>query len=235
MNDLGIYNKDNFKRYLQWAIRGFTQLNLYSLESFNVAYLTMDEVGRVTLPDDFIDYTKIGICKSGKIYTLGLNDDLCMSRSEECGVPLNDSFNAADDTLPAGYYFVSHFRGDNYIPALYGLTGGFAESYYRVDRKRGEIQFSSSVARSEIILEYLSSGVSLTGSTYIPRQAQEALIAFVHYKRVEFDPVSPMNLKQFHKQEFDEEFNKLNSFEHMPTAQEIMDALYKGYKATPKR
>jgi hypothetical protein len=44
-----------------------------------------------------------------------------------------------------------------------------------------------------------------------------------------------MNLKQFHKQEFDEEFNKLNSFEHMPTAQEIMDVLYKGYKATPKR
>ena len=235
LNDMGIYNKDNYYRYLQFAIRGFTKLNMFSLESIEVAYLEMSDAGAVTIPPEFISYTKIGICKNGKVLILGLNNDICISRSESCGVALNTAFDVTEERFPSGYYFSPHFRGESYLPKLYGLSGGYSQSYYRVDRERGEIQFSSSVPNSTVILEYISSGVSLSGNTYIPRQAEEALIAFVHWKRVQYDPLVSQGEKRMAKADYYEEFNQLNSFEHMPTAQEIMDAFYTGWRATPNR
>jgi len=235
LNDEGIYSKENFKRYLQWVIRGFTQLNLYNMRTLEVVTLDMSDTGVVTLPDDYIDYTKIGICVNGTILTLGLNNDLCLPRTQLCAEDVNSNFNAVNVASYGGYYFGASSWGKGASPTIFGYTGGFAESYYRIDTELRQIQFSSAVDRGEIILEYLSSGVSITGNTYIPRQAVEALIAFCHWQRVKFDPkISAAKLSMI-KQDYIEEENKLTFFENVPTMQEIQDALYETWQQGVKR
>ena len=236
LNDKNIYSKENYKRYMQWVIRAYTQLNLYNLDSIEVDYLTMSDSGAVSLPDDYIKYTKIGVCSSGRVVVLGLNKDLCTPRGAECGIDINDYFNSSDpDIVSDGYYFAPHYRSGSYIPKLYGYTGGFAESYYKVDGERRQIQFSSSVNRNEIVLEYISSGISLSGVTYIPRQAVEPLIAFCHWQEAKFDAKTPVTKLRELKNDYLEEETKLTFFENAPTIQEIQDAMYSTWSQTPKR
>ena len=99
LNDTGIYSLENYLRYMRFAVRGCTQLHLYDLNSVEVAFLDQSDVGTITLPDDYVDYTKIGVCDNrGNIYILGLNENMCLSRTEECGLPVNNLLNGSVDT-----------------------------------------------------------------------------------------------------------------------------------------
>ncbi|MBU0846811.1 hypothetical protein KKH23_06430 [Patescibacteria group bacterium] len=236
LSDLGIYDLSNYTRFLKWAARGYTKLNLYDLSNIEVVRLTMSTVGTVTLPDDFIDYTKIGIEDSrGNVYVLGLNDDMILNRTEVCSQSVNSYFNSESDTAVLdGYIFAPYFNDGEYV-TLYGISGGFADSYYRVDRERGYIQFSSSVPNGTVILEYISSGISVKGNTYIPREAQETIIAWIHWKYRDFSPQYNLSQVAMAKQTWIEERHELRDFVTIPTMQEIQDVFYESYKQTIKR
>jgi len=236
LNDMNIYSLENYVRYLKFAIRGFTKLNLFDLTNFQVAYLTMTDVGTVDLPRDYVDYTKIGYRGlNGITYILGLNDDMYFNNTVECGLPINDVLGGIADDISDSYYFLPHTTNGCRTETLYGLGGGFADSYYKVNRENDYIQFSNKVPGGEIILEYISSGISINGSTYIPLQAVEAVIAWIHWKRKQHTGTFNFNEIQSAKKVWEEERNALRDFENAFTFQEIMDVLYESYKQTAKR
>ena len=236
LNDMNIYSLENYIRYLKFAIRGYTKLNLFDLTNFQVAYLTMSDVGTVDLPRDYVDYTKIGYKGiNGTIYILGLNNEMYLNRSTECGLPINNVLGGSMDETSDYFYFVPHTINGCRTDALYGLGGGFADSYYRVDKENDLIQFSNKVPGGEIILEYISSGISVNGSTYIPLQAVEAVIAWIHWKRKQHTGTFNFNEIESAKRVWEEERNAVRDFENAFTFQEIMDVFYESYKQTTKR
>jgi len=255
-NDLGDYSTTNFQRLLQMSVQGLRQLNLYSsINNIKVAYLTVNSNQTVDLPDDYVDYTKIGFCKGGQIITLGQNDQLCLPRkSNDCGEPLssklhsvsNDAQGAANsDDFGAfspfgfgfgyGYYFAAHFRNGQYIGELFGLGGGFAQAYYRIDKENWQIALSDVVPQDEIILEYKSDGSSADGSTVVPPEAIEALTMYVHWRIIEFDKRAPAVDKQRKRALLLEEETKLRAFKLAFTMAEYYDSFYASIKSGPKR
>lgn len=234
LNEMNVYDEHDYLRLLKIAMRGFTDLSLYDMGTIRVAYLTMTDTNAVELPRDYIAYSKIGICIGGNIWTLGLRDNICLQRTERCGLKINE-LSSADTSSYATVSYINHTKNGDVVTGLYGLGGGFNVSYYREDKERGIIQFHGSVPQSEIVLEYVSNGISADGVTLIPEQAKEALIAWVNWKRKISDPQYSGNQIAMSKMEYLEEVEKLRAFEHSFTLDEMMDVFYESYKQTPKR
>lgn len=250
--ELNDYSTTNYQKYLQLAIRGYRQLRLFTLPSIKVEYLTVNtDNNTVDLPYDFVDYTKVGLCRGGTVVTLSLNESLCLPRATcKCGDSLSSVLNSTgtpDESILQnffsvqgsafnyGYFFASHFRNGQYVGEMYGMGGGFNEAYFRIDKQRHQIAFSDAIQGGEIVLEYISNGIEADGSAVIPVQAVETVIAYIHWQRLWHNPKVPMNEKILKKENYIEEETMLRHFEFAPTIDEIMDTFYASYKSSPKR
>lgn len=115
------------------------------------------------------------------------------------------------------------------------MSGGVDDAYYRFDREMGTIVFTGSVTRSQIVLEYISSGVKAIGSTMIPIECEPALRTYVLWQRIEYDTRTPLSEKQRRKNDHEEEIEALRSFQSIFTREEYKRMLAKTYRQTPKR
>ena len=243
--DIDDYSMVYQKKFMQYAILGFQDLNLYVMQSVKVAYLPVDSNTKtVDLPDDYITYTKIGYNNNGVITTFTKNDDLMLAhKTDSCGNPVNNNTGGCNDIGEltsysgyAGYYYSPHWRNGQWVGELYGGAGGRnTDGYYRIDTERRKIVFSSEVSNSEIILEYKSSGVSGDGSTIVPREYTEALRAYVHWQRKEYNDKVAQSEKERLKQRYYIEYEKVKELEVSFTIEEYFDSTRSTYKLTPKR
>lgn len=239
--DLDDYSMTRYKKYLQYAIDGFMDLNLFTMQNIKVAYLTVNANKTVDLPVDFIDYTKIGYDNGGYVNVLAKNDSLMLTRlTDDCGNTTNENTGDCDVddlTFPNyGYYFAPHYRGGQYVGELFGGIGnGKNDGEYRIDRDRRQIAFSSNLTAETIILEYKSSGIAGDGSTNIPKQCVPALLAYVHWKRKNFNDKVARSEKTALREEYYIEFEKLRNLEFSFTISEYFDSRRESYYSIPKR
>lgn len=237
-NQLGDYTQRNYDQYLQFAIEGFGQLNLFHISTIKVAHLAMNDAKVVSLPPDFIDYTKVAVCINGRLWTLSLNNNMCLPRAEVCGVPVREIITTPSNSLvlpEGGYYFADHYYNGRFVQNLYGLGGGFNMAYFRIDKERRNIVFSGSIPNDEVVLEYISTGVSKHSTTLIPYQAVAALRAYIQWQRIEFNENFSESAKERKKKQYEEECLALTCFETKFTMDEYLDMTYRNTKQSPKR
>lgn len=241
MVDLKDYAFRDHRRLLHLAAQGFTELNMFVINNVKSVLLPINENFTVDLPDDYIDYLKVGVKINGKVWTLGYNKEIALPREvNECGLTIASivecSSEITSNNFPQwGFYFSNHFRNGHYVGELYGMGGGFNIAYYRIDPEKRQIVLTDSVPKGFVILEYLSSGVSAEGATTVPLQAVSAVKEYVHWKRIEYDNNVAMNLKQRRQSLYYIEFEKLSDFENTFTLEEYLDHTYQESKSTPHR
>lgn len=76
LSEKGDYTDVDFLRYLKIAMRGFANLNIHTVKSFKTVTLTPNSLLQVPLPDDYVNWSRIGILRDGEIVALDVNDDL---------------------------------------------------------------------------------------------------------------------------------------------------------------
>lgn len=199
----------------QYAIHRWSQRAMTKNQNVEVVYLEMDAQGIVDISTltDFVDYVKIGIPVNGKIWILSKNKKILKRRDELSAEQDALIFNNNTDTLPVdyGYYFAGHYVNGQYINGLFGFGGGLSRSYFTFDEEKMEFQFDSVVPRSEIILEYTSTGVKVTGATTIPRIYVDDIREYIHWQLNEHDPRINRFDKDRKKQNFIEAENIVDS------------------------
>jgi hypothetical protein len=238
LNRLGDFSYKQYKRLLQICTEGMTELSLWHLDSIEIVYLHMSVAKTVNLPADFVDYLKIGVPINGKIRVLTNKESILLPRLFDTGesVGNTDEGTSADDT--SGYiFFGDHYRNGVFTGGLFGLPGGLDDCYYRIDRERRQIVFSGSTPRSEIVLEYISSGVRLDGATTVPREAVPALRTYIMWQMLEGTPRNRLDLAEMarRKQEYEEAVAALRSFQQTFTAEEYKKAIWSTSRQSPKR
>jgi len=239
--DLDDYSETKYKKFLQYAIMGYQDLNLFTMQNIKVAYLPVKANKTVDLPYDYISYTKIGYNSGGTMSVLGLNNDLMLPRDkDDCGNDVNDNSSncGSNDILYPGYgyYFAPHYRGGQYVGELYAGTGtGRTNGTYRIDQDKRQIAFNSELSATEIILEYKSSGVSGDGSTNVPRQCVESIRAYIHWQRKRHNDKVSRGEKIALQNEYYLEFEKLRDLEFSFTYEEYLDSRRSTYNMIPKR
>ena len=252
LNEIGDYGTTQYQRLLQFGVEGYRELNLYDYPQIKVVYLELNDNLTVDLPEDFVSYSKIGLCIGGQVYTLSINENLCLPRKEdECGQPLtaremsqfesdrtlftdNNILNTFGD-IGYGYYFASHFRNGQYIGEIFGVGGGYNTAYYRIDQERHQIAFTGAIPQGEIVLEYISTGVSMDGSATIPVQALDPVKKYMHWKRVEYDRQVPLAEKARREQQYEKAIVKFRAFNLAFTMSEYFDKTYRTYRNGPHR
>jgi len=239
LNRLQDYSMRSYMRLCQIAIEGFSEeLAVYHIDAGSeVVYLHMSTAKTVQLPPDYIDYLRIGFPINGKLRVITKHDNLLLPRtyygSMVNGVFVPDSGDAvgnADEALATDslspIFFSEHFRNGAFIGGLYGLPGGIDTAYYRIDVENRQIVFSGSTPRSEIVLEYISTGLKADGSSLIPRKCVTALRNYILWQKDENDNRIAYNAKARLKQEYEESIEALRSLENEFSADEYLRMIY---------
>jgi hypothetical protein len=235
LNRLSTYDLKSYKRLVQIAIEGYTELALWHINSLEVVYLHMSAAKTVNLPSDFISYTKIGIPINGKLKVLTNKEQILLPRLFDTGEAVGNTDGDDTEGISNAIFFSDHFRGGAFIGGLFGLPGSIDSAYYRVDYENRQIVFSGETPRSEIVLEYVSSGLRANGSSLIPRETVPALRNYVLWQMVENDFRIAYNEKERRKREYEESVEALRSFVNSFTADEYKRMVYSTARQTPKR
>ena len=236
LNRMEDYTMKRYKRLVQIAIEGFSELSLWHLNTLEVVYLRMDVAKAVDLPDDYVDFLKVGVPINGKLRVLTQHNQILLPRTfDPDGAPVGNT--DADDTVDAAslIFFSDHFRGGQYVGGLFGMPGGVDDAYFRIDRENRKIVFSGSVPRSEIVLEYISTGVKTEEGSLIPREAVPSLRTYVQWQIAENDPRVSANEKERKKRIHEEEIEALRSFQSIFTKEQYQRMLWSTSRQTAKR
>jgi len=247
LNRMSEYSLKSYLRLMQICLEGVTEMNLFhTKESIEVVYLHMSTAKTCQLPADYIDYRKIGFPQDGKLRVITKHDNLLLPRtyygSMVNGVLVPDTGDAVGNAdagneigTTSGVYFIPHYHNGIYTGELYGLPGGVDTSYYRIDIESRQIIFSGSTPRSEIVMEYISTGQKSDGSSLIPREVVPALRTYILWMKDENDPRIAYNAKERLKIEHEEAVEALRSFNNSFTADEYLRMYYSTTYQAPRR
>jgi hypothetical protein len=207
--------------FVKLLIRGYKQLNQFSLNMPKTERIMMNSIGCIDIPDDYMGFVSLGIPYKGRIWTFTRSDRLITPDGMVCGEATLSAANG--ETITIG----------NSTIAGYGVGGGANDYYYKLDLPGHRIIING-FPRTTVTLNYISSGISMSETTWIPRIAEEALIAWVMWQRVVYDDAVPMGIKNQYKQEYIEKENEIK-FSEMPTLDEFYDAIYQTFTQGLKR
>jgi hypothetical protein len=150
--------------------------------------LPVDNLKRVELPDDYINYVKIGIRKGDHVMTFLRDEELSLYTDiSDCGV---NQPNRNSNPLPEEFYGNGYFGPwlfTNYVNSygehtggLYGYGNGKIKNGFTIDN--GSIQLTSNIDAEVIYLEYVSSTMIYGEETYLPISAEEACKSYIRWK-----------------------------------------------------
>jgi len=178
---------------------------------------------------------------SGDLAGAAVTTTLCDGVTKEASFDTGDVVGNADSDDSEGVsnaiFFSDHFRNGQFVGGLYGLPGGIDRAYFRFDLESTprRIVFSGSTPRSEIVLEYISSGMKSDGTTVIPREIVAPLRNYILWHKDENNPRVAYNEKERLKRAYTESIEALRFFENSFTKDEYMRMLYSTYRQSPKR
>jgi len=215
MTDIGVSDERHYIRFLKWAVDGYRKMNLHGLmPTIKTVELQMDKsTNSVDLPNDYIDYLKIGVCVNGYMYNFDLNNNICLPTDTNVGCPcdaetieqtLTDTSGVYLDYNTTWDYFQPRVNNGIYTAGFYGVGAGFYGGGYKIDTNNARIVFDSYVTVDSVMLEYKSTGISDDGTALVDEGAIESLNSWVNYQRCLFskDPIDRQMIS-LHKTNFE--------------------------------
>jgi hypothetical protein len=175
----------NHKYFKCWnlAYRASVELGLDFFYSVKSVKLPVNPNLTVTLPEDYLNYTKVGILNNeGAIIPLQVNNNLTTAFDMQP----NRLAQTQDPSIVTGYSPQGivwwNFWNGYGLSNLYGLPSGspFVGSF-KIDNKNGVIVLDEYYEFEYVMLEYIASPVS-GGEYFIPIQFKEAVIAYLRWK-----------------------------------------------------
>lgn len=237
------------------ALRGIREMGFDMSNKIRSLKLTINSANNtVELPDDYVDWSKIGVVGSGGlVYVLGENKNINYSQAyADNGVKVIDSDEATDsdddgvldrvdDKTSTGDIgiqsgFNSTIFRDYYYGAqnaVYGAGGGRYRGEFRVNLDQNRIEISPMSGVSEIVIEYVADEARSKNPT-VHVYLEEALMSYMYYKIIERRSSVPANEKARARQEYYNERRKANSRMKSFTKEEALKTIRKNFKQSPK-
>lgn len=221
-NDFAYDERDD-ERLMQWAIDAYMEMSMRNhTKHFKMEWLTVSAIKTVELPFDFIDYLAVGIPADGQLLTFTRERSIIKTRSESCGAETMDAERGEGVDI------------DDYVGFHhYTIPMNNPDGYFDIDYQQRRI-FLQNVTATEVLLVYKSTGINLDGETYIPRQAVNAVKAYMQWRMSEKNN-HPMNDRNVNESRWEYEKKMLSRQMSGFTMDEVMDLITKGYSQGAKR
>ncbi len=242
LNRLGDYTMKQYMRMSQICIECFSEeMAIFHIgNTIEVIYTHMSTAKIVTLPSDYIQWRKVGYPSEGKLKVITHDNNILLPRVfDDTGEAIGNYYGAAigASNLTNAVFFTDHWKNGQFIGGLFGLPGGIDECSFRVDEESSPRQmvFFGSTPRSEVVIEYLGTGLKPAGGSLIPRECVAPLRNYILWQMVENDSRVAYNAKERAKRQYEESIEALRSFKLSFTASEYLQMLYSSYRQSPKR
>jgi hypothetical protein len=222
----------NYLRHLQLAHSGLKELTFDILGDIQIAVLTIGNTLRVDLPEDYVDYTFIGLVDSrGRLRPLG-------NSSRIPGKGTDNTLTPQYSTTFGNEYFNGAINLDSrHRGAIYGIGGGQNQhGQYRpsIDRENWQMVFTSIAAGEQIYMEYTSDGRAKGGRNVIHPYAEEALKAYVYWKSIQRKRGQSGQEKELARRDYYNEKRLANQRMKAFTKEEALQQIRTGFKQAPK-
>lgn len=218
MIEMNTFSDSDRLRHTRFAERCITNLNMFVLGGANTKVVPVNtQLNVAYLPEDCIRIIRVGVILSnGRIYTMTLDEQLALKE---------ETFNCDSENIPptatAGIPNVTDRYG---LTSKYQIRGGRSElGFYRLNESLRRLEFNPQMEMSEVVIEYVSSGLSIDGQTYVPAKVREVVIAYIKFKDKN-QTNSTYNERAELEQAYYMEVKRLNDIER-PTFDEILDVL----------
>lgn len=231
-------------RIYQFALSGLRELHMDIAGLIKVVELTINDNDTVDLPNDFLSYSKIGLCgDDGRIHTLGLDNDLCMNQTfNNCGVPIkhsqlqsSDGFVGDGITGFGGWGLNTAFFGLYNNPgSMFGLGGGNNQNgYFRYNRATNQLLLANLWCHTtSIILEYISDvSVSAEGDFIVHPYEIQTIKDWISWKYCYDDRNVSANDKGYKERVYWNSRRQMNNRYNSSTIAEWGEALRKSNTA----
>jgi len=205
----------------QLAINGYRELNLVVLpEGRTIDKFTMDSNEIIYLNDDVTHINAIYVPLEGQLWPLTKLMTMVPTTSESMGAEILDPDWGEGVRIAERRSGYAARGGDN----VYG--------YYYPDYQKRRVIFRN-VTRSEVLMDYITSGISLTAETYVPTYAKSALEAYIRlYLEYNKGTPNPNNV-QIHRDEFERQKSICRGIKF--NIVDFLDGIYRTYTASVQR
>lgn len=245
--EIGDSNLSRYARFYQYAISGLRELNMDTNGIIKVTQLAVNPNDTADLPNDYLNYTRIGICgNDGQIHSLGKNDNLTLNKLyNNCGVPINPA-NQNQAALANNLYTNSFFISNDYLSdnvrngemmgRFFGLGGGNnVNGYFRVDSANNQLVLGNLICHTQsLALEYIADITSVDDDFEVHPFIIETLKSWIFWKSIQRNQSRSLGEKEQAKQDFYREERLSARRINSNTMSEWLESLRAGNKSVAK-
>lgn len=239
--DLELPTDKYFNKLLSWALFGLVDLKMDAANDVITVKLPISEVNTVTLPENYVDWVKIGIPWGQYVKTMAVNDDLS-TQDRTLGNPEFSKDvtpgwlpNGTDVTNYGGYYF-SNYGGRS----LFSIGGGLPQQgQFKIVGRPGnnyELLLDAGIPSEEIYIEYIGLGINPCGETVISPYLGEWMRSLLHHNIEKFKPASHRSEAAINRtgRELWHQEQKVRGRTNKITPKDILTISRKSYRLTNK-
>jgi len=233
-----------YMQTLSNSVEILRELNFDVLKNVNTTTLTINSYHAADLPDDYVDFTKVGVMVGQFVRPLVQRESINRMRNvvnnEYVDFPSGNSGEGVyypNGSPGFGFYWGTNIWdtwGEN-TGRQYGIGAGDQTDTYKVIPERNQIQFNQNFkVGSQVVLEYISDGTSCDTATMVDPYAQACIKAYCLWKMAEQNRTKSLVERQMLKSEYDLQYRRLRARKSGLTVDDIKRIFEKSYTSSPK-
>lgn len=197
-----------YLQFMQYGIDAVRMLNFDVIQNIKSVRLPVNSYKAATLPCDYIDYVRVGNEIGQYILPWGEKKDSFnrLNKFDSNGnkIPYGD-IEAVTGLLPSDWegFWYSNFVNDKgeHLGRIFNNFSTYRNSFV-ILRERNEIQLDTSYTGTEIVLDYITDGLTTNASNAIHPYAIDTVKAYIFYKMKEHGRSYGLQERQIAKDEF---------------------------------
>jgi hypothetical protein len=213
--------QDNYFTYLQMACNCYREISLRHSNSVVTTKISVSALGIIEMPTDMVGFCNLFVPIDGEWWSFTNKPRKVTTTTTTSGVEGQNSLMGEGVDV----------NDDRYI-GLGGKVG--VNQYYRTIDWAARRIFCDGFKSDTAVLQYTSSGLVVSGNTYIPQQCEAPITAYIDWQR-EINNVRSMAMLQTLEKYYADRIFEMRLINFMPSADEIKDAWDSSSTQTPQR
>jgi hypothetical protein len=208
---------------IQTLIDIIRDLNMFHFKGMGTkpVLLKVDpDLNFVYFPNDYIDWVMIGTIINGQMKPFKYNSNIAIPLTVVCGVNENEYKNTLTNIADVQVYGEDLHR--------------FSGVEFTIDKKGKRIIFHGRVHNNIVYLDYITTGISLSETTYVPVTWQTCLRNYIDWQNEQFKPDSKIKVFNLTNKErlYKNSAEVVRLFEQKITIAEAISEIRKGFSLT---
>lgn len=231
------YSMHWYLQFLHYGVQALRELNFDVLQNVKSVRLPVNSYKAVTLPCDFVDYIRVGTESGQYIQSMGEREDFNrLNKLDSFGnkIPYGD-IEATNGLLPnnwEGFWYTNYINDKGeHLGRIFNNKPGFRNSF-EILRERGEMQLDVSFTGTEIVLDYITDGISTSASNAVHPYAAAAIEAYIIWKMKEHSRQYGPGERQMAREEYYNQLRVLRGRMNSIDVQDIQRSLARNYGPT---